>query len=144
MKKFEYQVVPVPTAVAKAGLFRKVGEQATDGMVTIMNDLGNAGWEFVRNEEIETCRRRRFGGIEFSGQQVMVFRRLLEEYECPADVARAVRTEKIASQNETATSRRVSNHEAVEMVKAGKRSIRPHLNVVPLVLGVEQQITLAD
>lgn len=77
MQKFEFKVVPAPRkGKAAKGIRGKVGRYA-NAMASIMNELGQEGWDYVRADTLEFEERTGLFGRTTHEQTMLVFRRSL-------------------------------------------------------------------
>ena len=123
MLKYEYKVVPAP----KECLSRRNMGESDDPVVatleTIMNDLGVAGWEFVRSEAVSMRPAGILGRGRSTSQDVWIFRRSRE----PLGAGLPTIEEEISR-----TKRRKSTRpELIALAKEGRRKVIPMLSDDP-------------
>lgn len=123
MPKYEYKVVPAP----KECLSRRNIGDADDPIVatieTVMNDLGVAGWEYVRSDTVSMRPAGILGRGRAVSQDIFVFRRSRE----PLGAGLPTIEEDIAK-----TKRRKSTRpELIALAKEGRRKVIPILDDMP-------------
>lgn len=79
MPTFEYKVVPAPKKGLKAKGARTTDERFANAFATLMNELGREGWEYLRAETLPCDERSTFGSKSTNYQNILVFRRLLQD-----------------------------------------------------------------
>lgn len=79
MPTYEYKVVPAPKKGVKAKGARTTETRFANAFATLMNDLGRQGWEYQRAETLPCDERSTLGTKSTSYQNILVFRRLLQE-----------------------------------------------------------------
>lgn len=77
MQKFEYKVVPAPLRGEKVRGARTTAERFAASLMTVMNDLGRDGWEYLRADTLPCEERVGLTGKASSFQHMLVFRRLV-------------------------------------------------------------------
>lgn len=98
MQRFEYKVVPAPRRGEKARGVKTSEERFALALSTLMNTLGREGWDYVRADTLPLDERSGLTGTKTSFQNLLVFRRVLEEAaEAPAPSPRLVATEPVAA-----------------------------------------------
>ncbi|MEO1454477.1 MAG: DUF4177 domain-containing protein [Pseudomonadota bacterium] len=120
MLKYEYKVVPAP----KECLSRRNIGDASDPVIatleTVMNDLGVAGWEYVRSESVSMRPAGILGRGRAMSQDILVFRRSRE----PLGAGLPTIEEDIAR-----TKRRKSSRpELLALAKEGRRKVIPMMD----------------
>ena len=94
MQRFEYKVVPAPRRGEKARGVKTSEDRFALALATLMNALGREGWDYVRADTLPLDERSGLTGTKTSFQNMLVFRRVLEEVaEAPAPSPRLVATE---------------------------------------------------
>ena len=94
MSSYEYTVIPAPargekTKGAKTGI-----ERFAATLAEVLNDMARDGWDYVRADTLPLDERSGLTGTKTSFQNMLVFRRVLEEVaEAPAPSPRLVATE---------------------------------------------------
>src|SRR5690606_32927772 len=84
MQRFEYKVVPAPRRGEKARGVKTTKERFALALSTVMNEMGAAGWDYVRADSLPCDERSGLTGTKTSFQNMLVFRR-----EIPAEASRA-------------------------------------------------------
>ena len=93
MLRFEYKVVPAPRKGEKSRGARTTPDRFALALTTLMNRLGQDGWEYLRADTLPCDERVGLTGSKTTFQSLMVFRRELSEgAEVPAGL-RAVEPE---------------------------------------------------
>jgi len=77
MQRYEFQVVPAPRRGEKARSARTTEERFALALTTLMNNLGQEGWEYVRADTLPCDERSGLTGTKTTFQNVLVFRRVL-------------------------------------------------------------------
>lgn len=75
MSGWEYKVVPAPTKGVKAPGVKTAGARFANALETLMNEMGDDGWEFQRAETLPSIERSGLTGSTTEWRNVMVFRR---------------------------------------------------------------------
>ena len=89
MPKYEYKVVPAPTKGEKARGVKSAEARFANTLMALMNDLGQDGWEYQRTDTLPCEIRKGLTGKSTSFQNMLVFRRTLEEQEVADDTKAA-------------------------------------------------------
>lgn len=89
MAQYEYKVVPSPRKGEKARGAKTVQERFALALTTLMNRLGQEGWEYLRADALPCDERVGFTGTKTVFQSMLVFRRVLD---AAAQPGRAVLT----------------------------------------------------
>lgn len=84
MPKFEYKVVPAPVRGEKAKGLKGTQARFAHALSTLMNELGAEGWEYQRADTLPCEERQGLTGKTTTFQNMLVFRRPLEEAEAAA------------------------------------------------------------
>ena len=93
MLRFEYKVVPAPRKGEKSRGARTTPDRFALALTTLMNRLGQDGWEYLRADTLPCDERVGLTGSKTTFQSLLVFRRELSEgAEVPAEL-RAVEPE---------------------------------------------------
>ncbi|MEH6835660.1 MULTISPECIES: DUF4177 domain-containing protein [Falsihalocynthiibacter] len=79
MPTYQYKVVPAPIKGLKAKGARTTDERFANAFASLMNELGREGWEYLRAETLPCEERSTFGSKTTSYQNLLVFRRLLQD-----------------------------------------------------------------
>lgn len=79
MPTYEYKVVPAPKKGLKSKGARTTEARFANALATFMNDLGREGWEYQQAETLPCEERSTLGSKSTSYQNVLVFRRLLQD-----------------------------------------------------------------
>lgn len=79
MQRYEYKVVPAPPRGDKVRGARTTAERFAAAMMTVMNDLGRDGWEYLRADTLPCEERVGLTGKASSFQHMLVFRRLFPQ-----------------------------------------------------------------
>lgn len=75
MQRFEYHVVPAPRRGEKARSARTTEDRFALALTTLMNSLGQDGWDYVRADTLPCDERAGLTGTKTTFQNVLVFRR---------------------------------------------------------------------
>jgi len=79
MAVFEYKVVPAPTRGLKAKGVKGTPARFAYALETVMNELGVEGWEYQRTDTLPVEERQGLTGKTSSFQNMLVFRRTVDE-----------------------------------------------------------------
>lgn len=79
MSRYEYKVVPSPRRGEKARGAKTTPERFAVALTTLMNALGQEGWEYQRADTLPCDERSGLTGTKTSFQNMLVFRRALPE-----------------------------------------------------------------
>ncbi|MFV2052556.1 DUF4177 domain-containing protein [Aliiroseovarius sp. YM-037] len=85
MPKYEYKVVPAPKKGEKAKGVKGVEDRFAHALMTVMNELGSDGWEYMRADTLPCETRSGFTGKSTAFQNMLIFRRVIEESAEEAD-----------------------------------------------------------
>lgn len=77
MQQFEYKVVPAPQRGEKVRGARTTADRFAATLMTVMNDLGRDGWEYLRADTLPCEERVGLTGKSTSFLHMLVFRRSL-------------------------------------------------------------------
>ena len=77
MQRFEYKVVPSPRKGEKAREAKTTPDRFALALTTLMNKLGQDGWEYLRADTLPCDERVGFTGSKTTFQSMLVFRRAL-------------------------------------------------------------------
>ena len=75
MAQFEYKVVPAPLRGEKVRGAKTTQDRFAQALMTVMNDLGREGWEYLRADTLPCEERVGFTGRQTTFQHMLVFRR---------------------------------------------------------------------
>lgn len=75
MAQFEYKVVAAPLRGEKVRGAKTTPERFAQALMTVMNDLGREGWEYLRADTLPCEERVGFTGRQTTFQHMLVFRR---------------------------------------------------------------------
>jgi len=75
MQHFEYKVVPAPQRGEKVRGARTTADRFAAALMTVMNDLGRDGWEYLRADTLPCEERVGLTGKSSSFLHMLVFRR---------------------------------------------------------------------
>lgn len=81
MNKFEYKVVPAPRRGEKAKGVKTTEARFAHTLEGLMNELGAQGWEYQRADTLPSEERSGFTSKTTVFQNLLVFRRLVEDVE---------------------------------------------------------------
>lgn len=76
MQHYEYKVVPSPRKGEKARGAKTTPERFALALTTLMNALGQDGWEYLRADVLPCDERVGFTGTKTTFQNMLVFRRV--------------------------------------------------------------------
>jgi hypothetical protein len=77
MQQYEYRVVPAPQRGEKVRGARTTADRFAAALMTVMNDLGRDGWEYLRADTLPCEERVGLTGKSSSFLHMLVFRRPL-------------------------------------------------------------------
>ncbi len=77
MQRYEYKVVPSPRKGEKSRAAKTTPERFALALMTLMNELGRDGWEYLRADALPCDERAGLTGTKTTFQNVLVFRRTL-------------------------------------------------------------------
>ena len=77
MQQFEYKVVAAPQRGEKIRGARTTAERFASALMSVMNELGRDGWEYLRADSLPCEERVGLTGKSTSVQHMLVFRRAL-------------------------------------------------------------------
>jgi hypothetical protein len=75
MQQYEYKVVPAPQRGEKVRGARTTADRFAAALMTVMNDLGRDGWEYLRADTLPCEERVGLTGKSSSFLHMLVFRR---------------------------------------------------------------------
>ena len=78
MPNYEYKVVPSPRRGEKVRGAKTVPERFAAALSTLMNGMGQDGWEYLRADALPCEERVGLTGTKTTYQSMLVFRRLVE------------------------------------------------------------------
>lgn len=87
MSKYEYKVVPAPRKGEKAKGVKGVEDRFAYALMNVMNELGRDGWEYMRADTLPCETRSGLTGRSTAFQNMLIFRRALEETAEDSDAA---------------------------------------------------------
>lgn len=79
MPSYEYKVVPAPSKGRKARGVRSPEDRFALSVETVLNEMGEEGWEYLRAELLPSDERSGLTGTVTNWRNVLVFRRLRAE-----------------------------------------------------------------
>jgi hypothetical protein len=79
MQRFEYKVIPAPKRGEKARGVKTTEDRFAYALTSLMNQLGAEGWDYVRADSLPCEERVGFTGTKTTFQNVLVFRRALDQ-----------------------------------------------------------------
>ncbi|MFV2033490.1 MAG: DUF4177 domain-containing protein [Halocynthiibacter sp.] len=79
MPRFEYKVVPAPRKGDRARGARTTEARFAQALMSVMNDLGRDGWEYLRSDTLPCEARSGLTGKSTVFQNMLVFRRTLDD-----------------------------------------------------------------
>jgi len=79
MSQYEYKVVPAPTKGLKSKGVKTSQDRFANALETAMNALGAEGWEYQRTDTLPCEERSGLTGRVTTFQNMLVFRRVVEE-----------------------------------------------------------------
>jgi len=77
MQRYEYKVVPSPRKGEKSRAARTTPDRFALALTTLMNKLGQDGWEYLRADALPCDERAGLTGTKTTFQNMLVFRRVL-------------------------------------------------------------------
>lgn len=78
MPRYEYKVVPAPQKGLKAKGVRSAEARFSNVLETLMNAMGEGGWEYQRSDTLPSIERAGITSTTTEWRNVLVFRRLRE------------------------------------------------------------------
>lgn len=78
MIKYEYKVVPAPVRGDKVKGLKSTADKFAHALTALMNELGAAGWDYVRADTLPCEERSGLTGKVTTYQNMLVFRRVVE------------------------------------------------------------------
>lgn len=78
MPRYEYKVVPAPQKGLKAKGVRSAEARFSNALETLMNAMGEDGWEYQRSDTLPSIERAGITSTTTEWRNVLVFRRLRE------------------------------------------------------------------
>jgi hypothetical protein len=78
MQRYEYKVVPSPRKGEKSRSARTTPDRFALALTTLMNKLGQDGWEYLRADALPCDERAGLTGTKTTYQNMLVFRRQLD------------------------------------------------------------------
>lgn len=95
MQRYEYNVVPAPRRGEKARGVKTTEDRFALALTTLMNTLGRDGWEYLRADTLPVDERTGLTGTKTSFQNMLVFRRPVDEAKAEAAPPRLVVAEPV-------------------------------------------------
>lgn len=95
MQRYEYNVVPAPRRGEKARGVKTTEDRFALALTTLMNTLGRDGWEYLRADTLPVDERTGLTGTKTSFQNMLVFRRPVDEAKAEAPPPRLVVAEPV-------------------------------------------------
>lgn len=87
MAQFEYKVVPAPVRGEKVRGAKTTQDRYAHTLMTVMNELGRDGWEYLRADTLPCEERVGFTGRQTTFQHMLVFRRVIAQAAVDAPLA---------------------------------------------------------
>ncbi len=81
MQRYEYRVVPAPRRGEKARGIKTTEDRFALALTSLMNQMGAEGWDYVRADALPCDERVGLTGTKTTFQNMLVFRRPVEEAE---------------------------------------------------------------
>ena len=75
MTPYQYKVVPAPTKGERIKGAKTLPDRFAQAMMTLMNDLGREGWEYLRADALPCEERVGFTGRSTTMVNILIFRR---------------------------------------------------------------------
>lgn len=98
MPQYEYKVVPAPVKGARAKGIKGTRERFAHTLMTLMNEMGRDGWEYLRADSLPCEERQGLTGKTTTFQNMLIFRRLIAAEQPAPEPVQAPRTpEEIAA-----------------------------------------------
>ena len=79
MPRYEFKVIPAPRKGDKQPGLKTVEDRFAAALTALMNQMGRDGWDYVRADTLPVDERSGLTGVKTSFQNMLVFRRLLDE-----------------------------------------------------------------
>lgn len=79
MQRYEFRVVPAPRRGIKARSARTTEDRFALALTMLMNEMGAEGWDYVRADALPCDERAGLTGTRTTFQNMLVFRRPLED-----------------------------------------------------------------
>ena len=79
MPRYEFKVIPAPRRGEKARGLKTIEERFANALTGLMNEMGAEGWDYLRADTLPVDERSGLTGTKTSFQNMLVFRRILEE-----------------------------------------------------------------
>jgi hypothetical protein len=79
MLRYEFKVVPAPRKGDKTRGLKTAEDRFAQTLATLMNQLGREGWDYLRADTLPMDERSGLTGTKTTYQNVLVFRRVLDE-----------------------------------------------------------------
>lgn len=87
MSKYEYKVVAAPKKGLRQKGVKGTADRFAHTLMTLMNDLGREGWEYLRADTLPVDERSGLTGTSTTFQNMLIFRRDLDESATDSPVA---------------------------------------------------------
>ena len=97
MQRFEFKVIPAPKRGEKARGVKSTEDRFALALTTLMNQLGADGWDYVRADALPCEERVGFTGSKTTFQNMLVFRRVIDNPQAQSQPARLMLTEAVAA-----------------------------------------------
>jgi hypothetical protein len=98
MPQYEYKVVPAPVKTERPKGIKGTRERFAHTLMTLMNEMGREGWEYLRADSLPCEERQGLTGKTTTFQNMLIFRRVIGAEEASAEPVPAPRTpEEIAA-----------------------------------------------
>lgn len=79
MTRYEFKVIPAPRRGEKSRDAKTTEDRFALALTNLMNQMGRDGWDYVRADTLPCDERSGFTGVKTTEQNLLVFRRVLEE-----------------------------------------------------------------
>ncbi len=86
MTQYQYKVVPAPTRGERIKGAKTLSDRFAQAMMTLMNDLGRDGWEYLRADTLPCEERVGFTGRSTTTVNILIFRRPVTEMQGAAAI----------------------------------------------------------
>ena len=78
MPRYEFKVIPAPRRGEKARGVKTTEERFALALTALLNEMGAAGWDYVRADTLPVDERSGLTGTKTTYQTLLVFRRVIE------------------------------------------------------------------
>jgi len=120
MPQYEYKVVPAPVKGTKTKGLKGTRERFAHTLMTLMNELGREGWEYLRADSLPCEERQGLTGKTTSFQNLLIFRR-----EIPGESVQAPSTPEEIAASAAATLRAEAEEGNAPAVDRGSEGAAP-------------------